>query len=51
MNAPFTCPKSSDSRSDSGSAPQLTATNGLSRRALLKWRARATSSLPVPLSP
>ncbi len=32
-------------------APQLTTTNGPSRRGLAKWMARATSSLPVPLSP
>ena len=35
----------------SGSAAQLTATNGLPARGLLSWMARATSSLPVPLSP
>ena len=51
VNAPFTWPKSSDSIRPSGIAPQLTETNGLSRRWLLKWIARATSSLPVPLSP
>jgi len=32
-------------------APQLTATKGSSRRAPLKWMARATISLPLPLSP
>src|ERR1019366_4846923 len=32
-------------------AEQLTATNGERQRADLKWIARATSSLPVPLSP
>ena len=51
VNAPFTWPNSSDSSRFSGIAPQLTATNGLSRRWLLSWIARATSSLPVPLSP
>ena len=51
VNDPFTWPNSSDSIRPSGIAPQLTETNGLSRRWLLKWMARATSSLPVPLSP
>ncbi len=37
--------------SDSGRAPQFTATNGPSRRAPCVWMARATISLPVPLSP
>ena len=32
-------------------AAQLTATKGLSRRGLRSWIMRATSSLPVPLSP
>jgi hypothetical protein len=32
-------------------AAQLTVTNGLSCRRLLACTARATSSLPVPLSP
>jgi hypothetical protein len=31
--------------------PELTATNDFSLRAELLWIARATSSLPVPLSP
>ena len=34
-----------------GSAEQLTATNGSLRRVLASWSARATSSLPVPVSP
>ena len=51
VNAPRTWPNSSDSSSVSGSAPQLSATNGRSRRGELKWIARATSSLPVPDSP
>ena len=34
-----------------GSAPQLSATNGRSRRSEWKCTARATSSLPVPDSP
>ena len=32
-------------------APQLTARNGRVRRRLRSWMVRATSSLPVPLSP
>ena len=51
VKAPRTWPNSSDSSSVSGTAPQLTATNGRSRRSELKWIARATSSLPVPDSP
>src|SRR5450756_1105066 len=51
VKAPRTWPNSSDSSSVSGSAPQLSATNGRSRRGELKWMARATSSLPVPESP
>src|SRR2546422_368639 len=51
VKAPFTWPKSSDSMSVSGIAPQLTDTNGPLRRGLSSWNARATSSLPVPLSP
>ena len=51
VNAPFSCPNSSDSSSVSGSAAQLTWTNGSSRRALASWMAFAMRSLPVPLSP
>ena len=51
VNAPFTWPNSSDSRSVSVSAPQLSATKGWLLRGLRAWRARATSSLPVPDSP
>ena len=32
-------------------APQLTATNSPAARGLRSWMARATSSLPTPLSP
>ena len=32
-------------------AAQLSVTNGPSRRGLVLWMARATSSLPDPLSP
>ena len=51
VNAPRRYPKSSDSNSSSGIAAQLTATNGLSRRGPEKWRVRASSSLPTPVSP
>ena len=51
VNAPFTWPKSSLSRSASGSAAQLTATSGPVARRLRAWTARATSSFPLPLSP
>ena len=51
VNAPFSWPNSSDSISSEGTAAQLTLTNGRSRRALRSWIARATSSLPVPVSP
>ena len=40
-----------DSSSVSGIAAQFTLTNGTSRSALRSWIARATSSLPVPVSP
>ncbi len=51
VNAPRSWPKSSDSRSCSGSAAQFTWKNGRSARALWKWMPRATTSLPEPLSP
>ena len=36
---------------EDGIAAQFSETNGFFRRGPLKWTARATSSLPVPLSP
>ena len=51
VNAPFSWPKSSERRSVSTSAAQLTLTSGPARAALAAWIASATSSLPVPLSP
>src|ERR671914_222367 len=51
VKAPFSKPNSSDSRSSVGSAAQFTLTNGLSLRSDWACSARATSSLPVPLSP
>jgi hypothetical protein len=51
VNAPFSNPNSSLSSSSEGSAAQFTFTNGWSRRPE-SWKiVRATSSLPVPLSP
>ena len=51
MNAPFSWPKSSLSSSVRGIAAQLIVTNGSARSRLLTVDARATSSLPVPVSP
>ena len=51
VNAPFTCPNSSLSISVGTSDPQSTVTNGFAAFGPLKWIDRATSSLPVPLSP
>ena len=51
VKAPRMWPKSSDSSSVSGSAPQLSATKGRRAASELKCTARATSSLPVPDSP
>ncbi len=51
MKAPRSCPNSSDSCSDIGIAAQLTGTNGELPRPDIVWIARATSSLPVPVSP
>ena len=51
VKAPFSCPKSSDSISDSVSAAQLIAINGPRLRRLALWTARATISLPLPDSP
>jgi hypothetical protein len=51
VKAPRVLPKSSLSISSEGSAAQLTATNGPAARALAACRARAVSSLPVPVSP
>ena len=51
VNAPRAWPNSSLSASDGLSDATLTGTNGPSQRWLYWWIARATSSLPVPLSP
>ena len=51
MKAPFSWPNSSLSSSVSGIAEQFTATNGPLARCDRSWIVRATSSLPVPVSP
>ena len=51
VNAPFSCPKSSDSSRFSCSAAQLTLTKLRVARSELWWTAPAISSLPVPVSP
>ncbi len=51
VKAPFTCPNSVDSSRSGGRLPELTVTNDFSDRDEFVWIARATSSLPVPLSP
>ena len=51
VKEPFLWPKSSDSSSPSGIAPQFTATKGAWARGLARWMALAKSSLPVPLAP
>ncbi len=51
VNAPRSWPNSSASRMLSGMAAQLTATKGPDLRAECSWMKRASSSLPVPLSP
>ena len=51
VKAPLACPKSSVSMRSSLNVAQLTAANISSRRGPSSCRARATSSLPVPLSP
>ena len=51
VKAPASQPKSSTSISVPGIEAQLTATKGWSARAASQWMARASSSLPVPVSP
>jgi hypothetical protein len=51
VKAPRTWPKNSLSNSSPGTAPQLTFTKARSRRGLFSCTARATSSLPTPVSP
>ena len=51
VNAPRAWPNSSPSISELASAAQSTMTNGPDARADASWIARATSSLPVPVSP
>ena len=51
VKEPFSCPNSSLSMRLSGIAAQFTAMNGRAARWLCFQMERATSSLPVPLSP
>ena len=51
VKAPRSCPKSSLSIRFGLMAPQSTTTKGPSFRRERSWSARATSSLPVPVSP
>ena len=51
VNAPRSCPNNSDSCNDTGIAAQLTGTKGPECRCDASWIARATSSVPVPVSP
>ncbi len=51
VNAPRPWPKSSDSRRSAGRAATFTATKGARARDELWWITRASTSLPVPVSP
>ena len=51
VKAPRTWPKRFDSSRSVGIEPELTVTKGAPARGECVWMARATSSLPVPLSP
>ena len=51
VKAPASCPKSSASARPSGIAPQASLVKGPLAREEAAWIARATSSLPVPVSP
>src|SRR5687768_5835549 len=51
VKLPLTCPNSSDSSRVSGSPAQLTGANTFWARGPREWTARATISLPDPLSP
>ena len=51
VKAPFSYPNSSLSSRFSGTPPMFIATNGPSLAADQAWISRATTSLPVPLSP
>ena len=51
VNAPFSWPNSVLSTRSRGIAARFTGMNGPSGRSPSRWISRATSSLPVPLSP
>ena len=51
VKAPLRWPNRFDSSRSGGRLPEFTVTKGWSARGEPAWRARAASSLPVPLSP
>ncbi len=51
VNAPFAWPNSSLSSNSADRLGQWTVTNGPPARRLRAWTARASTPLPVPLSP
>src|SRR5439155_1569197 len=51
VKLPRSCPKSSESIRPGGTAPQFTRRNGPAARPERVWIARATTSLPDPVSP
>ena len=51
VNAPLSCPNSSDATSAGGIAAQFMSTKGSDARRERLWMARAISSFPVPVSP
>ncbi len=51
VKAPRSWPNSSDSISVAGIAAQFTSTKGRFAREDIRWIMRATSPLPVPVSP
>ena len=51
VKAPFSWPKSSDSRNSGVSVAQLRSTKEFAARALSSWMSRAATPLPVPVSP
>ncbi len=51
VNAPFSWPNNSEAISEGARAVQFTLTKARSERGECLWMARATSSLPVPVSP
>jgi len=48
---PFSCPNNSEAIRSRGTAARFTLTNAREARSHRRWITRATSSLPVPVSP